>query len=143
MSPQIGFERLKTPSGSSPQARRLPAPRSARSYSVIVFGRKCLSGWACALRASFTEGGAPPGDLPIGACELERPCYPHLSMTDATIEILGYNQAGLPKGFQLQCDELSGWIGSFGRYNKGKPGSDTAFWLGAYDGRPHKVDRVH
>ena len=98
--------------------------------------------WDAKVKASFKEGGTPAGDLPITACEPDRPRYPHLSMTDATIEVLGYNQAGLPKGFQLQCDELSGWFGSFGRYNKGKPGSDNAFWLSAYDGRPHKIDRV-
>jgi hypothetical protein len=99
--------------------------------------------WDAKVKASFKEGGLPPGELPASAQEPERPRYPHLTMTDATIEVLGYNQAGLPKGFQLQSDELSGWLGSFGRYNKGKSGSDTAFWLGAYDGRSHKVDRVH
>lgn len=73
-----------------------------------------------------------------------RPQYPvaqRAVVVDPTVEALANVLADNPRGVLLARDELSGWFGSMDRYASGKGGGDEAFWLSAYDGRPHSVDR--
>jgi hypothetical protein len=61
-------------------------------------------------------------------------------VSDATVEKLASLAAALPRGLLLQRDEIAGWLGAFDKYGGG--GSDRAFWLEAFGGRPFAVDRV-
>jgi putative DNA primase/helicase len=82
----------------------------------------------------------PPPLLPPEAVEPKRPSRDRLWIVDATPEkvarLLGENPAG------LICfrDEFAGLLGGFDKY--GGSGSDRAFWIEAYGGRPYRYDRV-
>jgi hypothetical protein len=45
-----------------------------------------------------------------------------------------------PRGITVLSDEISAWLSSMEKYNKG--GADRAFWLVAFDGGPHGYDRI-
>jgi hypothetical protein len=62
---------------------------------------------------------------------------------DSTVEALAVVLADNPRGLLLGRDEQAGWLGSMDRY-AGKSsggGSDEAFFLSAYNGIAHDVDR--
>jgi hypothetical protein len=64
-------------------------------------------------------------------------------VVDSTVEALAVVMADNSRGLLLARDELAGWLGSMDRY-AGKAaggGSDEAFFLSAYNGIPHDVDR--
>jgi hypothetical protein len=46
-----------------------------------------------------------------------------------------------PRGFPLVRSEMSGWLGSFGRYQTGGRSADAAAWCEMYDGNPWIEDR--
>ena len=71
----------------------------------------------------------------------QHPVAQRAVVVDPTVEALANVLADNPRGVLLARDELSGWFGSMDRYASGKGGGDEAFWLSAYDGRPHSVDR--
>jgi Protein of unknown function (DUF3987) len=95
--------------------------------------------WKFAVKAAVEMGETPPS-MPIEASEPKPPARPRIRVADATTEKLGALAASLPRGLLLQRDELSGWIGAFDRYGGG--GSDRAFAIEMYGGRPHLVDRM-
>ena len=74
----------------------------------------------------------------------EKPVPPPRYITsDTTIEKLGDILARSPRGILVKRDELAGWLGSMEKYGGGKAAnSDRAFWLEAFDGGPHVVDRI-
>jgi Protein of unknown function (DUF3987) len=86
------------------------------------------------------KGGQEPPTLPSGAIQPKAPTKSRLWIVDATTEkvarILGEN----PRGLISFRDELAGLLGGFDRY--GGSGSDRAFWIEAYGGRPYRYDRV-
>ncbi|KAA2241157.1 DUF3987 domain-containing protein [Salinarimonas soli] len=86
------------------------------------------------------KNGVPPPPKPDDAGTPEAPVRPRVRVGDATTEKLAVLAAGLPRGLLLVRDELSGWFGSFNRYNGG--GADRAFGLEAYGGRSFTVDRM-
>lgn len=59
---------------------------------------------------------------------------------DTTVEKLGEILARSDKGLLVKSDEISGWIANMERYNNAR--SDRGFWLCAYDGGPHNIDRI-
>ena len=61
-------------------------------------------------------------------------------VVDSTVEALAVVMADNSRGLLLARDELAGWLGSFDRY-AGGGGSDEAFFLSAYSGLQHDVDR--
>ena len=65
---------------------------------------------------------------------------PRYVVWDTTVEKLGELLMRSDKGILVKSDEISGWIGSMERYNAGR--SDRGFWLCAYDGGPHSIDRI-
>jgi hypothetical protein len=65
---------------------------------------------------------------------------PRYLVWDTTVEKLGELLTRSDKGILVLSDEISGWLGSMERYNAGR--SDRAFWLQAYDGGPHSIDRI-
>jgi hypothetical protein len=62
---------------------------------------------------------------------------------DTTREALAEMMASNPRGILCVRDELSGWFGSIDHYanKKGKCSADQPFYLSAYSGMPHTVDR--
>jgi hypothetical protein len=68
-----------------------------------------------------------------------RPVEKSLITVDVTIEALGSLLEAQPKGILEQCEELSGWLGSFNRYNKGT--GERSFWNKAYNGEYHNIRR--
>jgi hypothetical protein len=67
---------------------------------------------------------------------------PRYLVRDTTVEKLGELLTRSDKGILVLCDELSGWLGSMERYANNAGRSDRAFWLQAYDGGPHSIDRI-
>jgi hypothetical protein len=66
-----------------------------------------------------------------------------LISNDATIESLQNILAHQDRGVAMMFDELASFIGGMDRYsNSGRGGSDRAFFLRAYTGGSHIVDRV-
>lgn len=94
-----------------------------------------------ALRGNPELAEAVPVPMPEGLEEPTKPFLGRVMVQDATVEKLAYIAAGNPKGFLSFHDELAGLLSSFGRYS-GNGGADRAFWLQAYNGRNHIVDRV-
>jgi hypothetical protein len=62
---------------------------------------------------------------------------------DSTTEALAQLMASNPRGLLCVRDELAGWFASFDRYTarKGSCSADQSFFLSAYNGDPHTVDR--
>ena len=65
---------------------------------------------------------------------------PRLYATDPTIERLAALLKARPRGMLLIRDELSGLFTNMARYSKG--GNDRPFWLEAFNGGRHVVERV-
>ena len=62
---------------------------------------------------------------------------------DSTTEKLGEILSRSEHGLLVKRDEFSGWIGGMEKYGSARAaGADRGFWLQAYDGGPHAVDRV-
>jgi hypothetical protein len=70
----------------------------------------------------------------------ERPKHLRKRLDDTTIEAAAEIMADSPDGVLISQDELSGFLGSFDRYN-GK-GADRAFYLRSYNGGPFTVSRI-
>lgn len=86
------------------------------------------------------EAGETVPPLPPNADVPEAPVKPRLWVSDVTAEKAARLMAAHPGGLLCYRDELSGWLGGFGRYS-GSP-ADRAFWLETYGGRSFRVDRV-
>ena len=76
--------------------------------------------------------------------ETEPPPKPRrLISNDATMESLQDILSHQDRGIAMLRDELSGFIGGLDKYSSGgKGGADRAFFLQAWNGGPHVVDRV-
>ncbi len=92
--------------------------------------------WQAQVKAATKDGVATPS-MPTAAVEPEEPQRPRLVVQDATPEALGEILAGNPNGTLHLRDELAAWLMSFDRYSPG----GREFWLEAYGGRPHVIDR--
>jgi hypothetical protein len=83
----------------------------------------------------------PPPTMPADADDPEPPQRRRIFSTDPTVAKAERLSAANPRGLLLLRDELAGWIAGMDRFNNGA-GSDRAFWLQAYGGRPWTPDRV-
>jgi hypothetical protein len=92
--------------------------------------------WQAQVKAATKDGVATPS-MPTAAVEPDEPQRPRLVVQDATPEALGEILAGNPNGTLHLRDELAAWLMSFDRYSPG----GREFWLEAYGGRPHVIDR--
>jgi hypothetical protein len=84
----------------------------------------------------------PPQDpppMPPDAIDPGNFISPRLYATDPTIERLASLLQARPRGMTLIRDELSGLFSNMGRYSGG---SDRPFWLEAWNGGRHVVERV-
>ena len=83
---------------------------------------------AKAAREKAIEKVAPPRQRVCGDITIEK-----------YVDILGAN----PGGVAMFRDELSGWLGSLGRYSSnGKDGADRAFYCALRDGSAHDRQRM-
>lgn len=98
------------------------------------------SRWEGEVKTAVGKGHSPP-DMPADADEPEPPQRRRLLSTEPTVEKAARLVHANPRGLLLVRDELAGWIGGMDRYSRGD-GSDRAFWLQAYGGRPWAPDRV-
>tara|TARA_R110000824_G_scaffold270881_1_gene459336 strand:+ start:5947 stop:8298 length:2352 start_codon:yes stop_codon:yes gene_type:complete len=111
------------------------------AYEADALAAKCArEDWEKAVRASVKDGRQPPA-MPDAAREPLRPERPRIRIGDATTEAIVTVLAVQPKGVLMMRDELAGWLGGFNRYSGGE-GGDRAFWLEAWGGRSHVIDRV-
>ena len=92
--------------------------------------------WQTQVKAATKDGSATPS-MPEAAVEPDEPQRPRLLVQDGTPEAIGDILAGNPNGVLHLRDELAGWLTSFERYSPG----GREFWLEAYGGRPHVIDR--
>ena len=92
--------------------------------------------WQAQVKTATKDGVATP-PMPEAAAEPDEPQRPRLIVQDATPEALGEILAGNPNGTLHLRDELAAWLMSFERYSPG----GREFWLEAYGGRPHVIDR--
>ncbi|MBB4153256.1 hypothetical protein GGQ80_001144 [Sphingomonas jinjuensis] len=92
--------------------------------------------WKGLIKTAAKEGGASP-QRPEAAELPEPPQRTRLLVQDATPEAMGDILAGNPNGTLHLRDELAAWLMSFERYSPG----GREFWLEAYGGRPHVIDR--
>ena len=92
--------------------------------------------WQAQVKAATKDGTAMPS-MPDAAVEPDEPQRPRLLVQDGTPEAIGEILAGNPNGVLHLRDELAGWLTSFERYSPG----GREFWLEAYGGRPHVIDR--
>jgi hypothetical protein len=102
--------------------------------------------YEAAIEAYEKERSAWRGDKKATTEPPERPAEPisqRALVTDTTVEALAVKLADNGRGLLLARDELAGWLHGLDRYaNKsGGGGSDEAFYLSAYNGEPHAVDR--
>ena len=95
-----------------------------------MFYEKTLADWRRDKNAA--------GDLPQ---EPERPTAIRYYVNDTTLEALAPILEANPRGLLVSHDELSGWLGSFDKYAKGKGGSDASQWLSMFNGGSITVDR--
>src|SRR5262249_41034169 len=80
------------------------------------------------------ERGDPPAPP-------EEPAEPERFVTgDATVESLAVLLEKNPRGLLMPQDEGAAWVRGMGQY-KGGRGNDRQFWLSAWSGRGHLVDR--
>ena len=92
---------------------------------------------AAAWRKQHASGKStePPPERP------EPPRGRRALVVDATTEALAERLADNGRGLLLARDELSGWLGSLNRYSRTGASADEAFFLSAYDGESHSIDR--
>jgi hypothetical protein len=64
---------------------------------------------------------------------------PRLYVSDATVEKLGVLLQARPGGMMIVMDELAGWFHNMSRYSSG---TDNQFWLMAWDGNAHSIERM-
>ena len=98
---------------------------------------KCeQAAWAENVKTAQKDNLATPGK-PDVALAPEPPVRRRLMVMDATPEAIGQILSGNPSGTLHLRDELAGWLTSFDRYSPG----GREFWLEAYGGRTHVIDR--
>lgn len=72
----------------------------------------------------------------------EKPRMRRLVLSDATTEAIAAIAVDNPDGVLMFRDELMAFIGSLDAYTKSGVTKDKAFYLSAYNGDPHSVDRA-
>lgn len=92
--------------------------------------------WQAQVKEATKVGEATPA-MPPAAVEPDKPQRPRLIVQDGTPEAVVEILSGNPNGVLHLRDELAGWLTSFDRYSPG----GREFWLEAYGGRRHTVDR--
>jgi hypothetical protein len=93
--------------------------------------------WKQEVEDAIAAGTRVP-DMPREAIDPGPFVAPRLVVTDATTERLAVLLEARPRGLSLVADELAGLFLNMARYSNG---SDREFWLQAWNGRAHVVER--
>ncbi|HWX50542.1 MAG TPA: DUF3987 domain-containing protein [Roseomonas sp.] len=119
-------------------ARDYPAEMERWETRASV-AKAALKQWEKDVARAIKAGDQPMPDKPDAATMPPKPSRPRASVSDATQEALAGVLHHQPKGVLHVRDELSGWLLNLGRYANG--GTDRPFWLEAWNGGRHRVDR--
>ncbi len=95
---------------------------------------KDLEAYGIAKSAAGKKGA---GEIPP---KPKKPIMLRFTTVDVTVEKLAVLLHENPRGIVVIRDELSGWVQSMNQYKGGK-GADQSFWLSAWAGASHTVDR--
>lgn len=98
-------------------------------------------------KAELKKNTKSTGEGQDKSFELEPPIPPsaprRLYSNNTTIEALQEILVINRQGILIEHDELTGWIGSMDKYSGSRGANvDRAFWLTAFNGGPHLVDRI-
>ena len=128
------FKYVVTPTRDHDRNLRQETVEVRREYAAELEVHEAgLTAWRKG-RASGRAESAPP-ERP------EPPASRRAVVGDATVEALAEKLADNPRGLLLARDELSGWLGGLNRYRQGGSSGDEAFYLAAFEGEGHSVDR--
>ena len=94
--------------------------------------------WLKEVDEAVNNNSTPPL-RPPEAVKVEHFVPPRLYVSDTTIERLAVLLQARPGGIAVLVDELAGLFANMGRYSKG---SDKEFWLEAWNGDTHSVERM-
>ncbi|WP_233499389.1 DUF3987 domain-containing protein [Pararhodobacter sp. CCB-MM2] len=140
MNKSPGLDAVLIPLKSVQDGKRAKAQAALTEWKARAEVAKLVeSTWKEAVKAAVKDGAEPP-KRPASANPGPEPIMPRLHVTDITVEKLAVILAAQPRGTLVARDELAGWLQSMSRYSGG--GSDRPFWLEAYGGRPHSVERM-
>jgi Protein of unknown function (DUF3987)/Primase C terminal 2 (PriCT-2) len=89
--------------------------------------------------AEAVEAAMPAPPMPSDADVPDEFVAPRLFVTDHTVEKLAVLLQARPRGILLIRDELAGLFLNLSRYSNG---SDREFWCEAWNGKPHRVERI-
>jgi hypothetical protein len=103
----------------------------------VAEARRCA--WELAVKMAV-KGGKEVPPMPSEANSPKIPTKDRIWIVDVTAEQVARTLGENPSGLVCFRDEIAGLLGGFDRY--GGSGSDRAFWLEAYGGRPYRYDRV-
>ncbi|MEI6644332.1 MAG: DUF3987 domain-containing protein [Novosphingobium sp.] len=94
--------------------------------------------WKAATKKAV-EAGEPAPKKPKEAILPNYPILSRIKVNDATREKLALLASQNEKGLLFERDELAGWLNDFNRYGMDGGRQD---WLMAYNGHPHRIDRI-
>jgi uncharacterized protein DUF3987 len=94
--------------------------------------------WKKAVKEAI-EKNVPAPPMPVEATDPGKFILPRLYVGDGTIERLGELLQARPQGLLFLRDELSGLFTNMSRYSNGQ---DNEFWLEAWNGDAHNVERM-
>lgn len=107
--------------------------REMRKYEQAMEDYKAELASHKASQKSKKGNATPPPEPPVATRYIT---------TDSTIESLALLLKHNDRGLVLKCDELSGWLGSFGRYSKNAGAlAEAGKWLELFGGRSLIIDR--
>ena len=125
--------RLWTALIGPPSAKKSPVLRAAMA-PLKKFEKQEYARWAQAIVEWKKEDKDTRGPEPI---------LRQYVLNDSTIEATGVVSAENEQGLLLERDELAGWFGAMDKYSSSRgAAADRAFWLQAWNGGPHKVNRI-
>jgi hypothetical protein len=132
-------------SGKTPAMQEVTRHYEALQFGLLDAYKAARAAYESALaeheQAVKENRALPPaerGPLPPPPAEPPKPA--RLVTIDATVESLAVLLEENPRGLLMTQDEGVAWVRAMGQY-KGGRGADRQFWLSAWSGRSHLVDR--
>jgi hypothetical protein len=123
----------------------LVGPPSSKKSPALTACLKPLRAAEHALAGDHAKAVAKWQELKDAGEKTPAPAPPiRYTAGDATVEKMGELLSHQNRGILVIQDELSAWIGSMDKYSGGGKGgaADRGFWLQAYNGGTHRVDRI-
>jgi hypothetical protein len=143
----VGFSGTGKTPGIDVTTRALKMVENSRRSQIADMRRKhearvetakaAAKKWKAEVQEAVEAGRRAP-DMPVEATDPGPFVPPRLYVSDITTERLAVLLQARPRGLALVVDELAGLFLNMGRYSNG---SDREFWLQAWNGRAHVVER--